>query len=87
MNKPKFSDKQLKWLKSILMVRCCHITGTHDPCHFEDKKYVCSRQRENSFKRLWINLDFGDFPTPEEAVSDSSCYWCNRKLTVPNGEN
>ena len=77
-SKPEFTDKQLTFLKDIFTPRCCHITGMHDPQHYEKKKYVCLDQKAKAYDRGRELLGFGEV-TPEEAIPKENCFWCNRK--------
>lgn len=66
-----FTKKQLKYLKEIFTIPCCHITGTHDPGHYSERKYICTSQKskalERGCKKLGIN---------PETKSDKNCFWC-----------
>lgn len=64
--------------RAALTVQCCHITGEHNPRHFEDKLYVCQFQQADAFARARVVLGMGG-PTVDEATSSPTCFWCNRK--------
>lgn len=75
MKRPRFSREQLAYLRDLLTPRCCHVTGMHDPQHFDDKKYVCELQMSTAYLRARHDLGFGK-PKPADAVPVSDCGWC-----------
>ena len=62
-------------LRDALTIRCCHVTGMHDPTHYEKKKYVCSIQRAEAFDRAREVCGMEE-PFPEEAIPKENCGWC-----------
>ena len=82
MTLPEFTDEQQAWLADMLTPRCCHVSGSHDPVHFEEGRYVCGMQMTKRYIALRVALglptDEDGHPLPGEAVSDPSCGWCQR---------
>ena len=78
---PDFTEEQIKFLKDIFTPRCCHMTGMHDPTHFEEKKYVCSDQKAEAFDRGRKLLGFGEV-TVNDPIPKEDCFWCNRKKGI-----
>lgn len=78
---PDFTDEQRAWLTDMLTPRCCHISGSHDPLHFEERRYVCNEQMTKRYVALRkaLGLLTEERPLPHEAVTDPSCYWCQRR--------
>lgn len=64
-------------LAGMLDVECCHITGEHNPTHFEDGKYVCSQQMADTFAFLRIRA--GLTIKPDRAYPKQGCGWCEGK--------
>jgi hypothetical protein len=62
-------------------IPCCHITGMHDPNHFENREYICNNQRATAFERLC--KDLGINPVVR---SDMDCGWCNEYPHYRKGE-
>jgi len=66
----------------LLDVHHCHITGEHNPRHFEDGLYVCSFQEQEAFRN--IRRIGGLHESPVEAHPIAGCYWCDhKKITGP----
>lgn len=55
--KPEFTDEQLEWLRYILRLECCHVTGTHDPNHFVERGAYCNYMLRDAFIRIVEALD------------------------------
>ncbi len=83
-----FTDDQLAWLTDIARPRCCHVTGEHDPRHFEERSFVCRDQLAEVAYRLReaLGLDAGPDDrghylrrrvSPSEAVSRAGCSRCH----------
>lgn len=67
--------QQLNDVREAVKIRCCHVTGLHDPTHFEERRYVCERQMAQAYLAVRIVLKM-DPPTPEEATATPGCGWC-----------
>lgn len=80
--RPKFRREQLEFLRDLLLPRCCHVTGMHDPGHFEEKKYVCELQKRDAFDRARMLLGFKKI-SPSDPVSKEKCYWCAYRKEHP----
>lgn len=50
MNKVKFTKEQLEYLEEIFAIPCCHVSGTHDPIHYQERKYICGIQYREALK-------------------------------------
>ncbi len=68
----EFTGEQLKYLEDLLWLPCCHTTGTHDPSHYRERKYVCVYQKEKALHRLCETLGLNP-----QTKSKDDCYWCN----------
>ena len=63
---------------------CCHVSGTHDPTHFENNPdKICDFQKEKAYDRLCAFLKW----KPKAMVNPNGCYWCQteeeRKVETP----
>ena len=76
---PEFTDEQIAWLRDVLRVRCCHVTGDHDPLHFAEQRYLCDRQKGSAWVRVVLALGFDDLADPSVAEPYDNCFWCRRK--------
>lgn len=62
---------------------CCHTTGTHDPRHFVDGKYLCDQQKAEAWHRVVLLLGIGRLAHPEAAERrPDSCFWCAREAEM-----
>lgn len=62
----------------LLGVGCCHVTGEHNPTHFEDGHHVCIEQMAAAF--MLIRHLAGKTPRPQSAWSnEDECGWCAHK--------
>lgn len=68
----EFSKEQLKYLENLLWIPCCHTTGTHDPVHYRERKYICSLQKAKTLVRFCKELGLNP-----QTKSRDDCYWCN----------
>ena len=70
-----------KEIEEILWLPCCHVSGMHDPVHFQERKYVCEHQKtealERLCKKLGINL---------QTKADPDCGWCEDYPEKKKGE-
>ena len=74
----KYSPKEIE---DLLWLPCCHVTGMHDPIHFELSKYICSRQKALALERLCKKIGINP-----KTKSDPECYWCKKYPEKKNGE-
>jgi hypothetical protein len=65
-------EKKLAAQLAPIEVPCCHTTGTHDPTHFNKRKYVCIDQLGRALLRVSIRRKI-----PLVLVSSPDCSWCN----------
>lgn len=76
VKRPKFSKEQLTWLREALRPECCHVSGEHNPTHFEDQpKRVCYIQKYKAYDHVMKALKFAI----KRGVSAPDCGWCPRK--------
>jgi len=61
----------MEYLRSILTVPCCHVTGMHDPLHYVEGRYVCQGQKADAFDNAIEQLGI-----PLKVKSKEGCYWC-----------
>jgi hypothetical protein len=68
-----------KRIEPLLTIPCCHISGMHDPYHFDNKDYVCNDQLKEAFFSLldrlgieWVKVE-----------SRKGCGWCNYNESHP----
>ncbi len=66
-------NEVLKEIRDSIVIPCCHVSGIHDPCHFEEKKYVCSMQMRESFKDFLKAMEIKKI----KVKSKPNCGWCN----------
>lgn len=77
----EITKKQLREeIEKLISIPCCHITGMHDPSHFDNKEYVCETQLTKAFINLLKELGIERIKV--ESVKD--CYWCNYDKTHPS---
>lgn len=58
-------------IEAALTLLCCHVSGTHDPVHFQERRYVCEYQMRDALTNLVEKL--GIDPVTK---SKSTCGWC-----------
>lgn len=69
----------LRLLEEALTVRCCHVSGSHNPTHYEEGRYVCQNQQAEAWHRAVRLLGLGHLDSADRAVADpGTCYWCHR---------
>ena len=77
----EFSKEQLEYLEELFRLPCCHISGMHNPTHFQDREYVCNRQKTHAYesgcKELGIN---------PQVKSKPGCGWCRDYPDKMKGE-
>lgn len=70
------TDEQHDALALILSPACCHITGMHNPTHWENNPVaLCEAQKAKAWDRAVALLDIEMGP----ATSDPTCGWCKRR--------
>ncbi len=60
-----------KEIEKLLELSCCHISGTHDPTHFENNKYICDMQIADAYQNLCLKLLINPVVKHSE-----NCSWC-----------
>jgi len=73
-------SEAIKQIKESIILPCCHISGMHDPEHFDKGTGICDFQIREAFYNLIKFLEI------EEVVvkSKEDCYWCNYNKEHPN---
>jgi len=72
----EFSSKHLKAIEELARLPCCHVSGEHDPIHFEERL-----QKYKAFDRLCKALGINP-----EVKSEPDCFWCNNYPKKRKGE-
>lgn len=78
-----FTPEQLQYLRQLLQPTCCHVTGTHDPTHFQrDPSRLCTIQKADAWDRAvaWLGI------AHDRAVSSKTCGWCARAREAAEAE-
>ena len=70
----------MKIIEAWMFIPCCHVSGLHDPEHFE-KRMICFDQMAEAFIRFCN--DAGIDPVVR---SKNDCYWCTHYLHYRIGE-
>jgi hypothetical protein len=73
---PPFTKEQLGYLKNLLAIEPCHITGEHEPNH-NLKGIICNFQRGEAWEHAMTELSF-DPKNPARKIHDD-CFWCHSK--------
>lgn len=68
-------------IELYLYLPCCHVSGTHDPRHFEERTSICNRQESEAMTRFCKAL--GINPVTR---SDPECGWCKDYPEKRKGE-
>jgi len=71
----QLTKEQLDFFREILTPKHCHVTGCHNPNHFEQGKYVCEIQKRECYDKLREILGFGDVHS-HESYFNPNCYYC-----------
>ena len=67
-------------MAEVLAPLCCHITGTHDPTHFTEGKYLCDSQKAEAWHRAILLLGLDHLASPDAAKGrPDSCPRCRAK--------
>lgn len=61
----------VKEIEAMLWIPCCHMTGMHDPCHFEEGKYICESQKAHALERFCKEISINP-----KVKSKPDCNWC-----------
>ena len=88
---PLFTPAQIEYLAGILRLPCCHVTGMHDPRHYEERRYVCDIQKSRAYDKAVIALGLAEVDRQpqrrdtatnfDESIApfpDEDCYWCGQ---------
>lgn len=91
MKRPDFTQEQIDYLIGILRLPCCHVTGMHDPTHYEERRYVCDFQKATAWERAVSVLGLAERYNSEHCGTsvrnidhrlgpwpEDDCYWCNK---------
>ena len=78
MNEKTYTKKEIE---EMLWLPCCHVTGMHDPVHFEERKYICERQKSEALERLCKKIGINP-----KTCSDPECGWCADYPKMKKGE-
>lgn len=68
-------------IQDLLTLPCCHVTGMHDPNHYEDGKYVCEKQIAEAFENLCRELEINPV-----VKHNSNCGWCHEYPNYKKGD-
>ena len=60
-----------KEIEKMLWLPCCHVSGMHDPTHFQERRGVCEIQIVETFKRFCKEIRINP-----KTKSDPKCGWC-----------
>ena len=70
----------LRLLEEALTPRCCHISGTHDPLHYREGRYLCQSQIAAAWHRAVLLLGLRHLDDAASAVADpETCYFCHKE--------
>ena len=67
----KIMEKILTLIEAYAYLPCCHESGMHDPCHFEERRYICESQKSKAYERLMKSLEINPV-----VRSEPNCFWC-----------
>lgn len=70
-----------KEIEKMLWLPCCHISGTHNPTHFQERKGVCNTQTRIALERFCKEIGINP-----KTKSDPDCGWCIDYPEKKNGE-
>ena len=70
-----------KEIEEMILIPCCHISGMHDPMHFQERKYICESQKAEALEGLCAKL--GINPVTK---SHPDCGWCEDYIEKKKGE-
>jgi len=76
-----FSSKHLKAIEEMARLPCCHVSGEHDPTHFQEGRGICFLQKYKAYDRLCKELGINP-----EVKSEPDCFWCNNYPEKKKGE-
>lgn len=78
---PKERTYTAKEIEEMLTLPCCHISGTHNPTHYQNREYICKDQIADAFENLCRKL----LINPKVRHSDN-CGWCRDYPDKTNGD-
>lgn len=64
-------EEIIELLELNLFLPCCHVSGTHDPGHFAERKGICQSQKAEAFERFCKDLSVN--PVTRSKID---CGWC-----------
>lgn len=70
-----------KEIEKMLWIPCCHVSGEHNPTHYQERKGPCYMQIRDAFKRFCKELGINP-----ETKSEKDCYWCNAHPEKKKGD-
>ena len=79
---PDFSREQLDWLAKMLTPRCCHVTATHDPRHYQEDRGICEIQTDERYHTLRNAIGLPKLKTTD-AIPHPECSWCHEHGCLP----
>jgi len=68
-------------IEAMLELPCCHITGTHNPRHYIERKYICQDQVAEAFHNLVKKLGLNPVVKHSE-----DCLTCSRNPDKTGGD-
>lgn len=71
----------IKEIEKLLWLPCCHLSGMHDPLHFQERKGICHNQKVKALERLCKALKINP-----KVKSDPDCGWCEDYPEKKKGE-
>ncbi len=78
MEEKTFTAKEIE---EMLQLPCCHVSGMHDPNHYEEGRYVCDIQVEQAFRNLCKKLKINPKVKHKE-----TCGWCESYPKYKKGD-
>lgn len=77
MKRPKFTREQLSWIRWAIIPSCCHVSGEHNPTHFEESpSKVCYLQK---YKAYEVFLKRVNMKQMRGKSLVGFCYRCDKK--------
>jgi hypothetical protein len=75
------TDEIKRLIELYLYLPCCHVSGMHNPSHFEQRKYICELQKAEALERFCHDL--GINPVTRSKID---CSWCESYPAKRAGE-
>lgn len=70
-----------KEIEEMLWLPCCHVSGMHNPTHFDERKFICSLQKSEALERFCKQIGINP-----KTKSKPTCGWCADYPKKKNGE-